>query len=318
MALKLSREIRAVLLLVPALAVVSWLVWSVLRRPAEPYQEPHPEPTTPAVIASERSGRSNPEIRGSNGREESHSTAMQEDVRDAPLSPKLFDFDPNTAEYHDFMRLGFSRSDALGIVKYRARGKVFEIAEDFAACRQVSEKMYLRLRPHIKIGEKYRLKKWPSRTTEVSASVRDTAIQRIVNQHIKDPELVDLNTADSALLVSVRGIGPRTAPAIAAYRERLGGFASVEQLAEVAGVTEQNFALAEQFFYVDPAVITKFNINFAPSKQLARHPYISAAQLRKLLKQRQLKGGWGSLEELSGENIFSDRELQRLAPYLTF
>ncbi len=38
------------------------------------------------------------------------------------------------------------------------RGKVFEIPEDFAACYQVSEEMYRRLKPFIRIGEKYRLR----------------------------------------------------------------------------------------------------------------------------------------------------------------
>lgn len=52
---------------------------------------------------------------------------------------------------------------------------------------------------------------------------------------------VELNTADSATLRSVVGIGPRTVVAIMHYRERLGGFVRAEQLAEVPGVRERNY-----------------------------------------------------------------------------
>jgi DNA uptake protein ComE-like DNA-binding protein len=73
-----------------------------------------------------------------------------------------------------------------------------------------------------------------------------------------------------------------------------------------------------QQIYVDPAVIQKIDINFAPAKSLAGHPYIGAAALRKLLKERQLKGGWRNAEELAKDDIFTVDELTRLGPYLVF
>jgi competence ComEA-like helix-hairpin-helix protein len=120
------------------------------------------------------------------------------------------------------------------------------------------------------------------------------------------------------MLIAVRGIGQKTVMSIIEYREQLGGFADVEQLAEVRGVTEQNFEMMTRQIYVDPAVIQKIDINFAPAKFLARHPYISAVALRKLLKQRQLKGGWRTPEELAEDHIFTAEELTKLGPYLIF
>ncbi|TCJ12931.1 helix-hairpin-helix domain-containing protein [Parasulfuritortus cantonensis] len=46
---------------------------------------------------------------------------------------------------------------------------------------------------------------------------------------------VDLNTATQAELEAVKGIGPSKAKAIIAYREKNGGFKSVEELAKVKG-----------------------------------------------------------------------------------
>ena len=129
---------------------------------------------------------------------------------------------------------------------------------------------------------------------------------------------VELNTADSATLRSVVGIGPRTVVAIMHYRERLGGFVRAEQLAEVPGVRERNYEKILKQIYCDSCKIRKIDINFASPKVLGKHPYIAPQALRKLLKARQLKGGWSTAGELVEQNILTREEAARLAPYLRF
>jgi competence protein ComEA len=51
--------------------------------------------------------------------------------------------------------------------------------------------------------------------------------------------LVNLNTADRALLETLPRIGPATADRIIAWREANGGFASVEDLGEISGIGER-------------------------------------------------------------------------------
>ncbi|MCE9620758.1 MAG: helix-hairpin-helix domain-containing protein [Actinomycetia bacterium] len=47
---------------------------------------------------------------------------------------------------------------------------------------------------------------------------------------------ININSADSARLEDLPGVGPATAAAIIAYRDQHGAFASVEQLADVRGI----------------------------------------------------------------------------------
>lgn len=49
-------------------------------------------------------------------------------------------------------------------------------------------------------------------------------------------ESVNINSATIAELQSVRGIGPKTAAAIVAYRDAHGAFANVDELENVKGI----------------------------------------------------------------------------------
>ncbi len=136
---------------------------------------------------------------------------------------------------------------------------------------------------------------------------------------IKAPiQLVDINKADSAELRSVRGIGEKSVVEIISYREKLGGFYSADQLSELKVVTESNFEQIITQISCDSCDISKIDINFALAKNLIGHPYISQVALRRLLKIRQIKGGWSSIAEMTEDNIFNKEEAARLRPYLRF
>ena len=285
-------------------------------------------------------------------------------------------FDPNTATLDDLLGLGLSKHEAVSLLKYRAAGKVFRIPEDLALCYGISDSLYRRLAPWVRIGRKYAIAPEEYRTGRIlpeplppqpfridTVSVRylraigalskrqaeafvrwrdlsgiydmeelrdcyvvSDSVAAALEPYVIFPERkprpteqpVELNTADSATLRSVNGIGPRTVVSILNYRERLGGFLRAEQLAEVPGVTERNYEKILKQIYCDSCKIRKIDINFASPKVLGKHPYIAPQALRKLLKARQLKGGWSTAEELVEENIMTRKEAARLAPYLQF
>lgn len=291
-------------------------------------------------------------------------------------SVRLAPFDPNTADRDELLALGLSNFEAVSLLKYRAAGKVFRIPEDLTLCYGISDSLYRRLEPYVRIGRKYAIAPRAYRTGRIlpdpmpaSPFRIDTVSARYLHaigalskrqaesfvrwrdlhgiydleelrecyvvsdsvaaalapyvifperQPLPVEQPVELNTADSATLRRVSGIGERTVTAIMRYRERLGGFCRVEQLAEVPGVTERNYERILKQIYCDSCEIRKIDINFAGPKTLGRHPYIAPQTLRRILKQRQLKGGWSTAEELIEEHIMTREEAARLAPYLTF
>ena len=186
-------------------------------------------------------------------------------------------------------------------MRYRdASGGIFD-KEHLRRCYVISDKVAELLLRYIIFSEK------PAPQTAV-ASKQESAV----------PGRVEINTADSATLVAVDGIGPKSASEIIKYRRLLGGYHSVEQLSELKCITESNFEKILPKIWCDSFVISKIDINFARSLELERHPYISAQALRRIVKQRQLKGGWTRIEEMIDDDILSEEEAKRLAPYLRF
>ncbi len=206
-----------------------------------------------------------------------------------PLPPQPFRIDTVSVRY--LRAIGaLSKRQAEAFVRWRDLSGIYDM-EELRDCYVVSDSVAAALEPYVIFPER------KPRPTE---------------------QPVELNTADSATLRSVSGIGPKTVVSILNYRERLGGFLRAEQLAEVPGVTERNYEKILKQIYCDSCKIRKIDINFASPKVLGRHPYIAPQALRKLLKARQLKGGWSTAEELVEENIMTRKEAARLAPYLQF
>jgi DNA uptake protein ComE-like DNA-binding protein len=130
--------------------------------------------------------------------------------------------------------------------------------------------------------------------------------------------LVELNTADTATLKKVPGIGSVFASRIVKYRSLLGGFYSVTQLREVYGIDEERYLSLHTWFHVDTSFIAKLPINHLSSDTLSKHPYISYKQARVLQQLCRRKGrldGWDNLRLLEE---FSEADYERLYAYLSF
>ena len=215
------------------------------------------------------------------------------------LPNERFLIDTVSAEY--LARWGLTKAQAAVVIRYRnASGGIFD-EEHLRRCYVIDDSMAERLLPYVIFSAKA----LSEQATPTSAMERKE-------------QRVELNSADSATLVAIDGIGAKSASEIIKYRKLLGGYHSVEQLAELKCITESNFEKILPKIWCDSFVISKIDINFARSLELERHPYVSAQALRRIVKQRQLKGGWSKIEEMIDDDILSEEEAKRLAPYLRF
>jgi competence ComEA-like helix-hairpin-helix protein len=139
-----------------------------------------------------------------------------------------------------------------------------------------------------------------------------------VSNKLKPGETVELNTADSATLTRVHGIGPSFARRIIAYRNKLGGFITKDQLKEVYGLDTEKYTEINDEIDIDASRIKKIFINTVDFEQLRRFPYLSYKQANAVIQYRAQHGDYKSMEDMRPIAILNEDILRKIAPYITF
>lgn len=218
----------------------------------------------------------------------------------------LAPFDPNLADSIELLDLGLSPYVARNVLRYREKGGRFRTPESFARIYGLTEDQFETLRPYIRISESFRQK------TDTSMYVRRDTFA-VVYKYPKGT-LVDVGVADTTELKKIPGIGSGISKAIVGYRNRLGGFYSLEQLREVRFVTPEMM----EWFKLDSISIRPLPVNRAGLDRLRNHPYLNFYQAKVILEHRKKHGEIKSLSQLSLYEEFTEKDLKRLSAYFSF
>ncbi len=207
---------------------------------------------------------------------------------------EYFKFDPNTIEKSKWISLGLSPTQAQTVINYRNAGGKFYRKEDLKKIYSISDSVYKKLEPYIVIPKK-------------TYSKKTAKYQKLS---------IEINTADSADLVQVYGIGAILSKRIIKYRDALGGFYSINQLLDVYGIDSSKFeSIKQNFAPCNCLKIVQININTATFKELLKHPYISYDFVKIIVNKRRKKE-FSSLEDFAKRTEISDADFQKLNPYL--
>ena len=209
-------------------------------------------------------------------------------------------FDPNLYTKENWMSLGLSEKQALVVLKFTKR-KIYS-NEDLKKIFVISDELYFL----IKDSTFYPLK----------------VNQQFVNnkEKIDNPAkivLIELNSCSEDDLVKLKGIGTFFAKQIIKKRTELRGFVSIEQLLEVWKMDQEKYDLLLDQVEVNPGLINKISINSITINELKTHPYIRWNIANSIIKMRNQKNGFKSVDEIK-ESVLIDEELyKKLKPYLT-
>lgn len=219
--------------------------------------------------------------------------ANDESIADKPVNKavKLFDFDPNDLPSAKWQALGLTDRQIKGIKNYEVKGGRFYTKADVRKMYTLTPKDYVRLEPYIQISN-------------VDSKGAD---------HIL---VVELNTADSAQLTQLKGIGPGFARRIIQYRTRLGGFHSKQQLKEIFGMDDMHYRDVQAQFTVNARKVKKLNVNEVELEDLKNFPYLSYKQANALVQYRKQHGNYETFDELRNIAIIDEIVLRKIKPYL--
>lgn len=251
--------------------------------------------------------------------------------------PESFTFDPNEADSTQLLRLGLAPFQVRSIYRYRAKGGRFSTNDDFRRVYRLTNEQWEHLSPLIRIAKKYQLVDLPQQkhyaysqsyaekvarddSQDSIVQLSDTLLQ--INRSkqtypvkLSGDETMDINTADSAQLCRVPGIGPYFARQIIKYRRQLGGYVATEQLLQI-----ENFPADAIAWLVisDTVGLQRLNVNKLSTRKLMKHPYMGYYRASDIENHKRIYGRVENIDALRKMPHFTDEDIRRLLPYLEF
>lgn|GEM_PF-2022871 len=214
---------------------------------------------------------------------------------DSPTVEKSKTFNPNVTTKSELMALGVNEYAASNWVNYLQKGGRIRKPEQMKTIYGVELHEYEKLLPLAEIDPFY------SNIIEKDSTI-----------------VINLNTATYKELQKIKGIGEKRAKTIVQYRNRLGGYASVEQLKEIPRFPKKNFNKIAKQLKVEIGYIKKLNPNISNLANLVYHPYIDSLMANELLTQRENGIKFSQAIQLTKLKGFNQEKIKKLTPYLRF
>ena len=219
---------------------------------------------------------------------------------------ELFAFDPNTLDEGGWQRLGIRDKTIATIQKFVAKGGKFYKPEDLGKIWGLHEDEVKRLLPFVQIAN----------TRAANYSENKPSETKTYDKPKYTPSIIDINTADTTALIALPGIGSKLSQRILVFRDKLGGFYTIDQIGETFGLRDSVFQLIKSRFTISNAPVHQININTATLDELKAHPYLRYAVANAIIQYRTQHGNYAAVEDIKKIMLVTDEVYGKAAPYL--
>jgi competence protein ComEA len=225
------------------------------------------------------------------------------------VAVNLKPFDPNTATESDLLGLGLDEKTVKNLLKYRENKGIFHKKEDLKKLYSFSDIDFIRIEKFIQIAD--------NQSVGNERLLRDS--KELVNKNFekKHSTVIDINQATHEDLLELRGIGATFAARIINQRDKIGGFATLEQLKEVYGLPDSTLQNIAPYLKLTTPVYRKLHINKATPDALT-HPYLTRKQAESLVRYRLNHGEFKNINDIKSTGVFSDINIEKLRPYISY
>lgn len=232
----------------------------------------------------------------------------QQEGDNSVVKGTLFYFDPNSLSADGWKKLGLRDKTIATILHYLEKGGKFRQPEDIGKIWGLHPDEVERLMPYVKIAE--------TPKTE-DGTVRSFSNRGFTKKPDHQLSAFDINSADTSAFIALPGIGSKLAARIVAFREKLGGFYKVEQVAETYGLPDSTFKKISSYLLLTHPAIRQININKATEAELKLHPYIRYNLAAAIVQYRNQHGNFGTVSDIKKIMMVTDDIYNRLSPYLS-
>lgn len=240
------------------------------------------------------------------GNSPSYNLASEKNYYEAPGKAALFYFDPNTLPGDGWKKLGIREKTISTIQNYISKGGKFYKPEDISKIWGLHKDEVQRLLPYVSILQQ-------PKTVYPEKQNFDNKPKAILYKIIP----VDINIADTTAFIALPGIGSKLANRIISFREKLGGFYKIEQVAETYALPDSVFQKIKGRLLITNTSVKKININNATVDELKAHPYLRYTIANAIVQYRTQHGAFAAISDIKKIMMVTDDIFNKAEPYLT-
>ncbi len=219
---------------------------------------------------------------------------------------ELFNFDPNTLDEAGWQRLGIRDKTIATIQNFVKKGGRFYKPADIGKIWGLHQDEVERLIPFVQIQNNNANNYAEKKDYEPNSYQKPTYT----------PSVIDINTADTSVLIALPGIGSKLSQRILSFRDKLGGFYKVEQIGETFGLPDSTFQKIKPRFTISNTSIHQININAATIEEMKAHPYLRYSIANAIMQYRAQHGNYAAVDDIKKIMLITEEIFNKAAPYL--
>ncbi len=130
---------------------------------------------------------------------------------------------------------------------------------------------------------------------------------------------IEVNNATSEDYERLYGIGKVFAARIVTFRDKLGGFYSIDQIKDVFGVEDSVFQKFKKNLTIKPVKIKKININTAGFEELTANPYFFSTVAKQIIGYRSKVKPFAETDDIKNLYFVKDHpeHYNKMLPYIS-
>lgn len=225
------------------------------------------------------------------------------------LKGELFYFDPNTISAEGWKKLGLRDKTIATLMNYRNKGGKFREAADIKKIWGLFPDEAARLMPFVNIAS-------IDKGYQTGSKNYSNDFSRPATYTPRSYEPVSINDSDTSAWIALPGIGSKLSQRIINFRDKLGGFYSIDQVGETFGLADSTFQKIKPFLQLSGPV-KKININNATEEEFKNHPYIRWQLGNALFQYRIQHGAYKNIADIRKIMIVDENSYRKLSPYLS-
>jgi DNA uptake protein ComE-like DNA-binding protein len=152
---------------------------------------------------------------------------------------QLFRFDPNTLDESGWKKLGIKDRIIQTIIHYREKGGLFRKPEDIKKIYGLSNSEAEKLIPYIHINQ-------ANNSLNTNSDDRYSSSDK-KEKYTRKYNSIEINSATSEEWKALPGIGDVLSNRIVKFRASLGGFSSIDQVAQTYGLSDSTFQIIKPY-----------------------------------------------------------------------